>query len=321
MISFPLQILSGTYADRIAYSTATLVPGQVWYQTNDSDGTAIGYYYWNGGSWIFDATQASGGIDIDGRGQNLGMGGSVRVNNSANGSTLILSNPDNYDAFLGLWSRTVGGPSIVYGVYISQDGQIAFKNKHGQTMGLWSFNPNTGASERLLDLSYDLNGDGRMRQLLYYGAGVGAAQISGISKIDIASYGNVSTPETDAFTYVLPANSLITQNQGAKIFAAGTTAANANSKRARIVFGGTTIADTTSIAANGVHWEIEARIIMNTPTSQIIVGRANFGTNSARFTNTSAAENLTTPIDIITKLTGGATNDTIQDYYEVEVFG
>lgn len=328
-VILPPEILRGTYAERIAYNTTLLIPGQVWDQTDTvQDGSTIykaGYYYWIGGSqWQYDETQGAGGIDLDGRGQNLGMGGAFRVNNgdTENESTWITANPTDYRGFTGLWERSVNGPGYVIGLYVEQAFDTFINVLKGRTLGLWSFNSATGSHNRIADFTHNLNSDGRMRQTFHYGddAGSGEVRIVMGNGVNTGSFGNVSTSETDVFTFTVPANSLVTDGHGLKFFVAGTTAANANSKRARLMWGATAIADTTSIAANGVHWEIEARVIRTGAATQLVVGRACFGTNAFRFTNTTAAEDLTSAVTVTTKLTGGATDDTIQTYFEPEIF-
>lgn len=133
--------------------------------------------------------------------------------------------------------------------------------------------------------------------------------------------GNTSTGETDLDSFALPADSLNRTGDAVHLYASGSFAANANTKRIRAYFGTTVLFDTTALAFNGTTWSLELLIVRTGSASQKIMTR--FDANDAvmvatpyPFTKyTTAAIDLTLSETI--KLTGqapaGASNDIVQE--------
>jgi hypothetical protein len=127
--------------------------------------------------------------------------------------------------------------------------------------------------------------------------------------------GNVGAGEDDLFTYTLPGGTLWRNGQGVEIHAWGTTAANANTKRLRVYFGATVVADTGAVAANADEWTVIVRVYRRGPTVQyavITASKFNGAPITGTTTFTAPAETLAS--DITIKCTGEATadNDIVQ---------
>lgn len=313
----PPPLLEGTYTQRVAYSTSLIIPGQVWRQTDTATdaGTTylLGYYYWTGTAWAYDTTQAMGGQDIDGRGQNTGAGGASRINNSDNNTTWITANPTSAPGYTGLWYRLASSIGFVIGMFVSNtDFTTSIRTALGSVLGLWSTNTFTGASLRMLDLGYNVGSNGRHTASLRFGAGgidTNYGQIPCHYGVTLAEVANSGSSETDAETIPLPANALAGGNQAIDIFVWGVCAANANAKRARLAFGSTIIADTTSIVANGKRWKIHAKIYRTGSNAQKYFSESGFGSSAPEITDGTATETETGAINLVVKLTGAASND------------
>lgn len=309
----PPPLLSGTYTQRVAYSTALIIPGQVWYQTDTGTnaGTtyAVGYYYWAGATWVYDTTQAQGGADFDGRGQNTGAGGTVRVNNGDNNTTAIVANPSSAPAFFGLWYRLINSIGFVIGMFVSNtDFTTSVRSALGSVIGLWYTNTLTGATLRGLDLSY---ASGRHNAALRIGAGgidTNYGQPLVHHTVNLTEAANSGSSETDAETIALPGYLLAGAGQVAHIFVWGVCTANGSNKRARLAFGSTVVADTTSIAANGKRWFIHCRVYRTGSNTQKYF--SHWLHNAAvDATDGTAVETESGTINLVVKLTGASSND------------
>jgi len=328
MTTFPLPLLSGAYAQRIAYDTAILVPGQVWYQTDtiDTGGGVLalaGPYYWVDSTtgWVFDNALIGGGTDIDGRGQNLGMGGSVRVNNGDNDSTMIMSNPTNYKSFVGLWRRVANAASYVIGLYVDTTFQAFVNTLDGQVLGLWSYDPVTGGHTRLLDvLRNTANGNKISAQLRYGSDDDNYGQIPVDAHVDVPDSGNTGASETDVKTWSLAPNSLVSSYQGIEFSGYGTYAANANNKRFRIVFGAATLIDTGSLAANATPFTFRVAVYRTGAASQYWSAEFHRNGVSPIIQQGTASESLAAAISVVYKLTGTASNEIVLKAVRHQVF-
>lgn len=328
MTTFPLPELSGTYANRVLYNTALLVPGQVWNQIDDGlSGNQTfpkGYYYWSSPllGWIFDASAIGGGADYDGRGRDTGAGGYVRVNNQDSQSTAIVANPTSSAAYFGLWERLVGGVGATVGMFIAQViYRTTIRTALGQVLGLWSTNMTTGTNIRMLDLRYSNRHEASLR----YGAGgvdANFGQIPCHALVSLTEAGNVGASETIVKTIPIDAGAFSAPGQALDIFAWGICAPNANAKRARIAFGPSTIIGTTSsVTANGNRWRIHAKVYRTGPSAQKFFGDSTFlGAGTMQGSDGTATENENATINITLGLTGAQTDDIFLKGFEIMVY-
>jgi hypothetical protein len=146
-------------------------------------------------------------------------------------------------------------------------------------------------------------------------AGTSAATTSALGGTifdHFADQGNTTTGETDLYTDTTAASTLGTSGDTIYVRYSGTTAANANSKRIRMYFGGTLFFDTAAQTFNGFTWTFEAWIVRDSATTVrahiIGVWGATPFTNSVKITGlTLSATNIVK----ITGQSGVATNDIV----------
>lgn len=94
------------------------------------------------------------------------------------------------------------------------------------------------------------------------GSGTETYKPSGVIEVNTTTYQTTAvTTEEDFWSYSLPADTLSANGQLIRVKATGSFAANANNKRVRAYFGGTVVYDSSSVAANGLLWEIEFDVI------------------------------------------------------------
>lgn len=144
-------------------------------------------------------------------------------------------------------------------------------------------------------------GSGNWRVALY-------TRAAGLVSLNTADAPNSTTSEEDLITYSLPASRLASSNHAIRIKAWGVTAATTETKRARLYFGATVIADTGSIALNDGSWMLDALVARTSSTgAQKSAGTAMFS-SSPIVTVAAPAENplSTSAIDI--RITGLATS-------------
>lgn len=314
--TLPLPQLSGTYSQRIAYPINQLVPGQVWAQTDSGqDGSKsfpAGTYFWPSPvtGWLYDPDSAGGGVDYDSRGRDTGAGGTVRVNNLNNQSTLIMANPTGSNAYVGLWERLVGGAGAVIGLFVNSTVyRTTIRTKLGQVLGLWSTDMTTGQNTRMLDLTYT----NRHSASLRFGAGgldSNFGQIPVHTSVDLSEVPNTGASETIVKTKTIPAFAFAGDGQGVEIFCWGVCAANTNAKRVRMAFGPSTIVgNTTSVVANGNRWEMKVIVYRTGPGAQKFFGRGEFIGILPNGTDGTTAEVDTADINVTVGLTGAQTGD------------
>lgn len=139
-----------------------------------------------------------------------------------------------------------------------------------------------------------------------------------------AAKGNVAGGEDDLISYILPKNTLQNNGDILEIIAYGTTAANADGKTIKLIFGATTLFDTGSIDFNSSAWCIRCEItcISNTALQAIATFQGDFALLTSTSTFTDVTENLTTPLTI--KCTGASasseTDDIIQKGLTIKMF-
>lgn len=114
--------------------------------------------------------------------------------------------------------------------------------------------------------------------------------------------GNSAGVETTLLSVTLSFNTLQLTGQSLIIHAAGTTAANGNSKTIKLVLGSTTLFTITSTSLNGTDWVIQAEIVCNGATSEITYVAFTAAGLSTSTVLTTPTESLGT--DLILKITG-----------------
>lgn len=103
---------------------------------------------------------------------------------------------------------------------------------------------------------------------LYGGFGTGVTYLpGGVLSSQITPVSNVSTTETDLMSYTLPANALSADGKGVRVTAFGTSAANGNTKTARLYFGATLVA-TQVFTSSASSWHIVADIVRTGAATQ-----------------------------------------------------
>lgn len=109
-----------------------------------------------------------------------------------------------------------------------------------------------------------------------FSAGSGTATYNPNGAIYISSTaGNTTAVTTEEVlqTYSLPANSLAALNDGVRIRAWGSFAANGNNKTVKLYFGASVIS-TGVVATNNKNWTIELTVLRTAAATQIVVGNA-----------------------------------------------
>lgn len=144
-----------------------------------------------------------------------------------------------------------------------------------------------------------------------------ALAMGGTLKVDTTTTGNVGAGEDNLISYTIPAAQISKDGDHIEFDVAGTFAANANTKRLKIMFGATTVLDTTSLIFNGVAWRGHGKIIRTGSATQKITTEVTVGgtllsaVNSTVTTYTTAAETLTGTV--VFKVTGEDTGGTPAD--------
>lgn len=143
----------------------------------------------------------------------------------------------------------------------------------------------------------------------------------------VTPVGNTLAAETDLWSKVVPGNTLDTNGRFIKVKAAGTLAANANTKILRFKFGSTSI-DLNTASAFGsaaAKWSIEAVIVRRSATTQYIICEFKHDQNPSTYivgpTQSAASETLSG--NVTAKLTGQssvATNDIVLQALVAEVY-
>ena len=139
----------------------------------------------------------------------------------------------------------------------------------------------------------------------------------------IGGVGNGADATDDTlFTYTLPANALAAAGQAVRVKAWGMSCANTNVKTAKVWFGSTAVAPSSSSATNGVAWFAEAIVVRTGATTQDAIGEAFTGAGGSYVpTHTQPGETLSG--GIVIKATGAsgasAANDVVGHGFMVEV--
>lgn len=307
-----------TYEQRIAYDTGSVVLGQCFIQTDEHHLASAGFYYWTGvnNGFVYASSQRNSPTIMRGEGPHLfASGGFIFYNfeKSAAGAFGVISNPTGNDFLVGWYD---GG---FVGLEISDAGETAISSRYGQTLGLWLRTAN-GLLVRVMDLSADTE-TGRLLAALRYGNGTNFGRVGCVPTTDLSEGANSGGSETDALTWAMGGNSLVINNSGMRFRARGVCAANGNAKRARMTIGATTIADTGSVAANNVPYELEAEVWRTSASAIKFWGRAAFGGVAPVQTQGTATLDLSTSQNVVVKLTGVSSSDITQKiFYPETVF-
>jgi hypothetical protein len=112
---------------------------------------------------------------------------------------------------------------------------------------------------------------------------------------------NVSTTETDLYTYTMPANALSANNQSVRVTCWGNFAANANSKTVNLYFGSTLIGAMAGLVDSGTSWCVVATVVRTGAATQNRMAYPNHGGTMSMQTGTA---NQDTTAAIIVKVTG-----------------
>jgi hypothetical protein len=132
---------------------------------------------------------------------------------------------------------------------------------------------------------------------------------------DFKSYGNVLGVETNLALYALVSNTLVDDNAFLEVIGFGSFAANANSKRIKVFFGGTVIYDSLPLVLNGGFWKIYCIISRINSNIQKCVTESNSNNNvlPKNVIYVQATEDLTNLVNIVFTGTGASDNDIIQE--------
>lgn len=126
---------------------------------------------------------------------------------------------------------------------------------------------------------------------------------------------STASTETTLLSTNIDVQTLSKQGSSILIFACGTTGANGNNKTINLYFGDTVVFTTGAFAGNGIKWTLQAEIIRNGASAQIVWGQF-FGsaTLTSKIDVTTATESLAVQQDI--RLTGlGTTTGDVSAYY------
>ena len=140
---------------------------------------------------------------------------------------------------------------------------------------------------------------------------------------------DADTAEKTLKSYTLPGGTLASDGDALRIVAAFRCAANANTKRMRIKFGATTIADSTAVAANARNFLVIAVVWRRSATAQLAKVFAAQGVPGQNWTSALGGNHETaTPAetlasDVVIAVTGqngtASANDLICDSLLVEL--
>jgi hypothetical protein len=128
--------------------------------------------------------------------------------------------------------------------------------------------------------------------------------------------GNVSTGETDLFTYAMPGATLSADNKAVRLNIFGTFANNGNSKTVKVYFGSTVIGTPASSSTSTGTWFALCTVIRTSATTQVgwcRTGQNNGASETANLgTVTTPAETMSGSITIkVTGQSGTASNDVL----------
>ena len=139
-----------------------------------------------------------------------------------------------------------------------------------------------------------------------------------------ASAGNTGSSATIAYTVAVPGLTVLHAGEQAVITAWGTTAANDNNKRIRVVWRAspstaTVIYDSGVVAWNDVDWRVECRMSrVSSPNGAWVASSVCLYTGGQHVQNITATQNLNNAADMEVELTGVADSDVVLDSAEIQ---
>lgn len=226
--------------------------------------------------------------------------------NTVVGSNALLANTGSYNAIFGYsagYSAATADRSVFLGTeagyYETGDNKLFIDNAKRASE----------ADGRAKALVYGTFGTGPADQSIAFngavtssaGSSTGYKTLSGILNVNTTAQATTGTSEEILVTYTLPANALAVDGQMLRIRAFGTSAANTNSKSARIRFGGiggpaVSVVSTTTASA---HWTAEAVVIRTGAATQVSNG-VSWYANFTSFTTVAApTATLSGAVDIV----------------------
>jgi hypothetical protein len=145
------------------------------------------------------------------------------------------------------------------------------------------------------------------------GSPVGAGYPIFATQTQVATGANLSETDFIVPGLILPAGLLDVDGRAIYVQAFGSFAATANTKRVRLYFGTTVVADTAAIAVNNAIWRVEAYITRTGPAAQLWRNVMQHGGTALPLALGVSAENLATNLPL--RVTGqngtAAANDIV----------
>lgn len=134
-----------------------------------------------------------------------------------------------------------------------------------------------------------------------------------------AGVGSATSGETTLMSYTLPPGSLVNSGDTLIIYAAGTLAANANSKTMKLYFGGTSFSSGATTNSGGSWW-LEGQVTKDSPQKQVISWNGQIAGTAVATTCVAATENEYSPVLIkITGTAATANNDILGKLLQIEI--
>ena len=217
-------------------------------------------------------------------------------------------------------------------VYSSVDGQLDIAADTLLVLGLaGDVDIGNGTALSILRPAADLKGDlgsssknwndGWFGSNLNKEAGTSAVYVrcGGTLKVDTTAVGNVGAGPDALISYSIAGNTLATNGDSLEVFCAGTFAANANSKQLKLIYGATTLFDTTAQLQNGGDWEFHAHIIRTGAATQKAICRFTIGATTMLMVTkadyTTPGETLSGAVTLKCEATTSTSNDDIKQEF------
>jgi hypothetical protein len=148
-------------------------------------------------------------------------------------------------------------------------------------------------------------------------------RVGGTLHVNTTAVGNVGAGPDVLMTYTVPGNVLSGVKDSLRIRCAGTFAANANSKQLKLIYGATTLFDTTAQLQAGGSWEFDAVIVRTGAATQKAICRFVIGATTMLMTTkaeyTTPAETLSGTVVLKCEATTAtANNDIVQELCLIE---
>jgi hypothetical protein len=129
----------------------------------------------------------------------------------------------------------------------------------------------------------------------------GSVMVRLSTQATVGGVANVSTSETDLYTYTMPANALNANNQSVRVTCWGNFAANGNTKAVNVYLGSSVIASMAGLTDSGTSWTVQTLAIRTGAATQ---NRMAVNTHGGTVTTQTGTGNQDTTAAIIIKVTG-----------------